>query len=199
MQEDKHRYFIINKPSGMVSQFISPHKVGLLGDLNFEFPEGTHALGRLDNESEGLLILTTNKKMTRLLFSSEKKHERAYLVMVKGVVSNETLEHLRNGVTFKIEDNQTYTTTPCKVEIVQNPISICDFAKDHREAYPHTWLLITLTEGKFHQVRKMAGVMNHRCFRLIRTSIENLTLMNLQAGEVKEIEEEILFELLFKK
>lgn len=183
----------------MVSQFISPHKVGLLGDLNFEFPEGTHALGRLDNESEGLLILTTNKKMTRLLFSSEKKHERAYLVMVKGVVSNETLEHLRNGVTFKIEDNQTYTTTPCKVEIVQNPISICDFAKDHREAYPHTWLLITLTEGKFHQVRKMAGVMNHRCFRLIRTSIENLTLMNLQAGEVKEIEEEILFELLFKK
>ncbi|WP_261387849.1 hypothetical protein [Chitinophaga pinensis] len=62
----------------MVSQFISPDKVRLLGDLDFDFPEGTHAVGRLDNNSEGLLLLTTNKKVTRLLFESEQPHKRAY-------------------------------------------------------------------------------------------------------------------------
>ena len=66
----------------MVSQFVSTHEVNLLGDLPFEFPEGTHAIGRLDNHSEGLLILTTNKKITRLLFDPKKSHKRTYLVMV---------------------------------------------------------------------------------------------------------------------
>ena len=68
MEQQIHRYFIINKPYKMVSQFISPDKVGLLKDIPFNFPEGIHAIGRLDNYSEGLLILTTNKKVTKLLF-----------------------------------------------------------------------------------------------------------------------------------
>ena len=63
-----NRYFILNKPFNMVSQFVSTHDVQLLGNLDFDFPPGTHAIGRLDNDSEGLLILTTNKKVTRLLF-----------------------------------------------------------------------------------------------------------------------------------
>ena len=62
------RYFIINKPFNMVSQFVSTHDVRLLGHLDFDFPEGTHAVGRLDNNSEGLLILTTNKKVTGFCF-----------------------------------------------------------------------------------------------------------------------------------
>ena len=66
------RYFIIYKPVNMVSQFISTHQVKLLGDLNFDFPEGTHAIGRLDQHSEGLLLLTTNKKITKLLFQGTK-------------------------------------------------------------------------------------------------------------------------------
>ena len=83
MSEKQHRYFIINKPYNMVSQFVSTHDVGLLSDLDFDFPENTHAIGRLDNHSEGLLILTTNKKVTRLLFSSAIAHKRTYLVQVK--------------------------------------------------------------------------------------------------------------------
>ncbi|MEO7489946.1 MAG: pseudouridine synthase, partial [Ferruginibacter sp.] len=81
-----HRYFIINKPYNMVSQFISPDKVGLLKDVPFAFPEGIHAVGRLDNDSEGLLILTTNKKVTKLLFESKIPHKRTYLVQVRNIV-----------------------------------------------------------------------------------------------------------------
>ena len=87
MEEKGHRYFIVNKPCDMVSQFVSSHEVNLLGNLDFIFPEGTHAIGRLDNHSEGLLILTTNKKVTRLLFQGETAHKRTYLVQVKNVVS----------------------------------------------------------------------------------------------------------------
>ena len=98
-----NRYFILNKPHNMVSQFISPDKVGLLGDINFAFPENTHAIGRLDNHSEGLLILTTNKKLTRLLFQSKEPHQRSYLVMVQNEVSAATLEQLQTGVQIKIK------------------------------------------------------------------------------------------------
>ncbi|MEN9327055.1 MAG: hypothetical protein RI943_1495, partial [Bacteroidota bacterium] len=88
------RYFIIYKPVNMVSQFISTHQVKLLGDLNFDFPEGTHAIGRLDQHSEGLLLLTTNKKITKLLFQGTKPHTRTYLVQVKNKVSKETAKQL---------------------------------------------------------------------------------------------------------
>jgi 23S rRNA pseudouridine2457 synthase len=63
-----NRYFILNKPANMVSQFVSSDKVPLLGNIDFSFPEGTHAIGRIDKDSEGLLLLTTYKKITRLVF-----------------------------------------------------------------------------------------------------------------------------------
>ena len=105
----------------MVSQFVSSHEVTLLGDLDFKFPEGTHAVGRLDNLSEGLLILTTNKKVTRLLFQGEKPHKRTYLVLVNYVVTDESLQQLRNGVSFQIRGGDNYVSEPCEVDIVSNP------------------------------------------------------------------------------
>src|ERR1700709_687484 len=97
-----NRYFIINKPYLMVSQFISPEKVRLLCDLNFEFPVGTHAVGRLDNKSEGLLILTTNKRITKVLFESDVKHKRTYLIQAEKNIGDEQLQQLRNGVAIRI-------------------------------------------------------------------------------------------------
>jgi 23S rRNA pseudouridine2457 synthase len=191
-----NRYFIINKPFDMVSQFISTDNVRLLGDLDFDFPEGTHAVGRLDNESEGLLILTTNKKVTRLLFQGEKKHTRTYLVLVKNVMSEETLQQIRTGISIRIKGGSTYISSPCEAEIISDAKNIYPHGSDPREQYPHTWLLLTLTEGKFHQVRKMVLAVNHRCLRLIRVSIENILLKDLKPGEVKEFEEEEFFRLL---
>ena len=191
-----HRYFIVNKPCNMVSQFISSHNVGLLGDLDFKFPEGTHAIGRLDNHSEGLLILTTNKKVTRLLFQGETAHKRTYLLQVKNVVSPETLEQLRTGVRIRIKGGEYYNSTPCEVSITQKPPDL--FLSGHETILfrEHSWLLITLTEGKFHQVRKMVAAVRHRCKRLIRISIEDLELGDVKPGEVREIEEKEFFRKL---
>lgn len=177
----------------MVSQFISSDKVGLLGDLDFDFPEGTHAIGRLDNNSEGLLILTTNKRVTRLLFLDEKPHNRVYLVQINNILSQDNLQKLRTGVSIRIKSGEYYITPPCKVEVVVEPEIFYRTAFTNDAYGKHTWLLITLTEGKFRQVRKMIAAVNHRCKRLIRISIEQLELEGLESGCVKEINESDFF------
>ncbi len=180
----------------MVSQFKSSHQVCLLGDLDFSFPEGTHAIGRLDNHSEGLLILTTNKRVTRLLFQGEKPHIRTYLVQVKNVVSDESLHRLRAGISFRIRENEYHTTAPCDVSIVEKPENLFKREEELMDYPPYTWLSISLTEGKFHQVRKMVAAIRHRCIRLIRVSIEDLSLGDLQPGNVREIKENDFFQQL---
>jgi 23S rRNA pseudouridine2457 synthase len=182
-----YRYFILYKPFNMVSQFISTHKVGLLGDLDFAFPAGTHAIGRLDNHSEGLLLLTTDKKITRLLFLSDIPHKRTYLVQINNKISDENLHRLRSGVSFKIKNGEPYTTASCEVQIVDDPGSFCHIPERLTAYPPYTWLLITITEGKYHQVRKMVGAIRHKCKRLIRVSIEQLSLGTLETGKVREI------------
>jgi 23S rRNA pseudouridine2457 synthase len=180
----------------MVSQFVSPVPVRLLGDLDFEFPEGTHAIGRLDSDSEGLLILTTNKEVTQLLFCGEKPHTRTYLVRVKGRMTANTLKRLQTGVPIRISGDDYYVARPTRAEIVERPAYLADRPGELPIDAPQTWLLMTLTEGKYHQVRKMVGVLKHRCQRLIRVSIENLTLEGLQPGEVRELNEHVFFQQL---
>lgn len=180
----------------MVSQFVSPDNVNLLGDIDFNWPEGTHAIGRLDNNSEGLLILTTNKRVTKLLFESETPHKRTYLVQVEKIVTPERLHELRTGITIRVKGGGYYTTSPCEVEIVEKPANLPKRGHEYREDLPHSWLTITLTEGKFHQIRKMVSAVYHHCKRLIRISIEDLELGDLPPGAVKEIEEETFFRLL---
>ena len=95
-----HRYFLLHKPINMVSQFVSSHKVRLLGSINFDFPEGTHAIGRLDKDSEGLLLLTTNSKVTKLLFQGKQPHTRTYLVQVINKVNEEIISKIANGISI---------------------------------------------------------------------------------------------------
>jgi 23S rRNA pseudouridine2457 synthase len=191
-----HRYFLVNKPYNMVSQFVSSHDVRLLGDLNFDFPDGTHAIGRLDQNSEGLLLLTTNKKITKLLFQGPVPHRRTYLVQVKNKMSEETAQQLAAGIEISAKTGGIFRTTPCEVKIVNKPKGLTAIGKPLHENVVTTWLTITLTEGKFHQVRKMVAAVNHRCIRLIRISIEAIELGSMQAGEVKEVEESYFFQKL---
>ena len=171
----------------MVSQFVSTHKVALLGDIDFSFPIGTHAIGRLDKNSEGLLLLTTDKKITRLLFQGKVPHARIYLLQVRNIITESTLEALRTGVTIPVKGGVDYITKPCDVEEVEAPENLFSSGYELHPRVPCSWLKITLTEGKFHQVRKMMNAVRHPCKRLIRISIEELTLEGIQPGEVKEI------------
>ena len=190
------RYFLLNKPMNMVSQFVSTHKVQLLSDIDFNFPEGTHAIGRLDQMSEGLLLLTTNKKVTKLLFQGVQPHIRTYLVQVKNKVSQATLKQLRNGVDISAPNGSSYTTAPCKVDIIEPPTNLWENGIVLHENQQSDWLRIELTEGKFHQVRKMVATMHHRCIRLVRWSIEELTVESILPGQVQEVDEAYFFKAL---
>ena len=190
-----NRYFILNKPPDMVSQFVSSDVVPLLGEIDFPFPEGTHAIGRLDRDSEGLLLLTTDKKITRLIFCGQKPHRRTYLVLLQNTMSDETFRQLAEGIKIKIKNGEEYLARPERLLRVTDPVSLYPWAVDFREAYPHTWLLITLTEGKYRQVRKMALAARHRCLRLIRLSMEEINIEGLAPGKVKELDENIFYQL----
>jgi 23S rRNA pseudouridine2457 synthase len=192
----EHRYFILYKPVDMVSQFVSADKVRLLGEIDFEFPEGTHAIGRLDKDSEGLLLLTTDKKVTRLLFQGKQPHRRTYVVQVKNVMTEETAAQLAAGITISAAQGQEYLTTPCSVMLIDKPIYIQDALIPLHEKVKNSWVSITLTEGKFHQVRKMVAAVQHKCVRLIRTSIENISIEDLVPGQVKEVDKEYFYQQL---
>ncbi len=194
---ETHRYFILNKPVDMVSQFVSTHQVRLLKDIGFDFPEGTHAIGRLDKNSEGLLLLTTNKKITKLLFHGKQPHVRKYLVQVTNNINPSSIQALSNGVSISSSGGKQYVTTPCEVFLVKKPFYI----QESRETPLHknvtsSWITISLTEGKFHQVRKMIAAVKHKCLRLIRVSIEDISLEGIMPGEVREVSEAYFFEKL---
>lgn len=190
---EQYRYFVLNKPYDMVSQFISTHQLALLGDIDFLFPEGTHAIGRLDKHSEGLLLLTTNKKITRLLFQGKVPHARKYLVQVRGIVSQQALEMLKLGVPIPVTTGVEYITKPCHAVVVPQPAGLFSSGYELHPNVPNTWIEVELTEGKFHQVRKMMTAIGHPCKRLIRISIEGLELENLMPGEVREVAEDEFF------
>jgi len=177
LSEEPYRYFVLNKPYNMVSQFVSSHRVRLLCHLNFDFPEGTHAIGRLDKDSEGLLLLTTDRRITRLLFQSKVPHFRKYLIQVRGEVNESVVEQLSK-------------------EMVEEPAGLFSNGKELHERVPRSWLTISLTEGKYHQVRKMVQAVGHPCKRLIRLSIEDIELQDLQPGEIRELNQEEFYRRL---
>lgn len=197
MSDCKNRYFILHKPYKMLSQFaVDKHGGRTIAALEFNFPEGIHAIGRLDNESEGLLILTTDKRVTKLLFNSGKTHKRTYLVKVQRKVTEETLEKLRTGVKIRIRGGDYWITSPCEVELTDEPPNLPDIPERLMFEGETSWLKITLKEGKYRQVRKMTLAVGHKCKRLVRISIDSLVLGNLPSGGVLELTETAFFERL---
>ncbi|GEM56452.1 pseudouridine synthase [Flavobacterium branchiophilum] len=180
-------HYLIFKPYGYLSQFKYNLKRNkkLLGEL-YNFPEGTMAIGRLDEDSEGLLMLTTDGNMSELIRS--KKVEKEYYVQVDGLITATALEQLQQGVLIGL-DGGKYLTKPCKVLKINN---IPDFGirakkiRDDRHG-PTSWISITLKEGKFRQVRKMTAAVGFPTLRLVRVRIDDFLLNGMQAGDVQEI------------
>lgn len=180
----------------MISQFVSSHKQRLLGDLDYIFPEGTNAVGRLDDHSEGLLILTTDKTLTKRLLHPDRKHKRNYVVQVERIITDESIQKLRNGIPILVKRKGIYLTLPCEVNRIEKPLNLPLREKPLKDFIPQSWIEFILIEGKNRQIRKMCTSVRHNCKRLIRTKIENLELGNMLPGEVVEIEKEKLFNLL---
>jgi len=185
-----HRYFKIYKPYGYLSQFITNEKPRkkkkLLGELG-NFPEETMAVGRLDQDSEGLLLLTTNgKESARITGSSVEKE---YYVQVDGEITEEAIALLKNGVEISINGTK-YRSLPCKAfKLYTRPVfpERAKKIRDERHG-PTSWISITLTEGKFRQVKKMTAAVGFPTLRLVRVRIGNEKLEGMDSGEVIELE-----------
>lgn len=181
-----HRHFILHKPYGYLSQFIYNLKRNkkLLGSL-YAFPENTMAIGRLDEDSEGLLLLTTDGMMSELVRS--KKVEKEYYVQVDGLISPEAILQLQQGVLIG-NKGKKYQTRPCKAFILNDDPALAPRSKKIRDERhgPTSWLSITVNEGKFRQVRKMTSAVGFPTLRLVRVRIGMIHLGNLASGEVIE-------------
>lgn len=183
----QHQHFLIFKPYGYLSQFIyelkRPKK--LLGEL-YNFPENTMAIGRLDEDSEGLLLLTTDGMMSEIVRS--KKVEKEYYVQVDGLVTQEAIEGLKNGVLIGF-NGKKYLTKKCEARILSEVPDFPDRAKKIRDERhgPTSWLSITINEGKFRQVRKMTSAVGFPTLRLVRIRVGNIYLDDLKPGEVLEV------------
>jgi 23S rRNA pseudouridine2457 synthase len=185
------RFFLLYKPYGVLSQFTKEapgHRT--LTDL-YDFPPGIYPVGRLDKDSEGLLILTDDNELKHRLLTPKYGHKRAYFVQVEGIPEEEPLERLRRGVVIRIE-KKDYKTLPAEVRLLPHPPDLPDRAPPvrYRKTVPDSWLEIELTEGKNRQVRRMCAEVGFPVLRLVRVRIGGLSLGNLRAGEVKEIRRE---------
>lgn len=182
-----HRHFLLHKPYGYLSQFVyelkRPKK--LLGELH-DFPENTMAIGRLDEDSEGLLLLTTDGMMSEVVRS--KKVEKEYYVQVDGIITEDAIQKLKGGVQIGC-NGKKYTTRKCSAAILASEPKFGERAKKIRDERhgPTSWLTITINEGKFRQVRKMTAAVGFPTLRLVRVRVGNIFLHDLNAGEVTEV------------
>lgn len=170
----------------MISQFVNPakRKKKLLGDLH-NFPEGTMAIGRLDVPSEGLLLLTTDGKVSAEIRSNT--HEKEYHVQVDGIITKKAIESLRVGVEIGF-NGKKYTTKPGKAFMINSPKFPLRSQKIRDDRHGATsWISIIIREGKFRQVRKMTAAVGFPTLRLIRVRIGAIKLADLEVGAVKEV------------
>ena len=190
-----NKYYIIHKPYGMLSQFTREHEYPVLGDL-FDFPKDVYPVGRLDADSEGLLLLTNDKKVNNLLLDPLKGHTRIYLAQLDGTITDEAIVKLENGVTIRI-NNADHFTRPAKVIRKDDP-GVVERVPPirYRKSIPTSWIEITLKEGKNRQVRKMCAVAGFPCLRLIRIAIEDIFLGEMDPGAVMDLNKDIIYKKL---
>jgi len=186
----KHQHFALYKPYGYISQFITNQKIQkkhhkFLGEL-YHFPPSTMAIGRLDKQSEGLLLLTTNGKISEFIRSNSV--EKEYYVQVDGIITPQALVQLQNGVLIGLEGAK-YITKPCKAVVLKSNPELPKRAKKIRDERhgATSWVSIIITEGKFRQVRKMTATVGFPTLRLVRYRVGNFTINNMKSGEVKKV------------
>jgi len=176
-------YYIFNKPYNVLSQFTKeiPEHITLQDFL--DLPSDVYPVGRLDKDSEGLLLLTNDNQFKNKLLDPKNKSPKTYQAQVEGDISEDAINALRNGVSIKLKKGP-YTTQPCHAEKIEKP----DIPKRnppvrYRASIPTSWIEITISEGKNRQIRKMCAKVGFPCLRLIRSKIKGEAFADLLMGK----------------
>ena len=180
--DNKLFYFILNKPYGVLSQFTDKLKRKTLTGF-YDFPKDVYPVGRLDMDSEGLLLLSNDKEMVDFLLNPVNSHEKEYYAQVEGIPDKESLTCLEEGVI--IEGKKTL---PAEAKIIEDPL----FPQRKPPIFPRKnkpvcWISVVVTEGRYRQVRKMTASIGYPTLRLVRVRIKNIVLSNLEPGKAREL------------
>jgi len=190
-----HRYFAVYKPFGMLSQFSPEGDRQTLAALG-NFEKDVYPVGRLDADSEGLLILTNDKAMNAALLNPTEKHSKTYYAQVEGEITHSAIEKLESGVELKIKGKSHFTAPAQAVKMVDPTLPLRNPPIRFRKNIPTSWLELRITEGKNRQVRRMTAAVGLPTLRLVRWAIEDLTLASFEAGEVREFKKNEILNLL---
>lgn len=179
------RYILFHKPYDVLSQFTPEDGARSLAE--FDLPKGIYPAGRLDKDSEGLLLITDDGSLIEKLLNPKNEKQKTYWALVERVPTEEELQKFRSGL--KIED---YITRPAEVKILdpQPEVPPRDPPVRFRKSVIDVWLEIKIVEGKNRQVRKMTAAIGHPTLRLIRKKIGHLDLGDLAPGTWKELTRE---------
>lgn len=189
-------YFIIHKPFNVLSQFTSQDEKKTLKDF-FDVSKDAYPVGRLDYDSEGLLILTNDKQLNHRLLDPSFAHEREYRAQVEGEINQYAVHSLQSGVEIAV-DGKSFKTKPCFAEkfLTEPHVAERNPPIRYRKNIPVSWVRLILTEGKNRQARKMLAKVGFPVLRLIRYRIENITIDGLQPGEMRTMGKEEIYSLL---
>ncbi|HLV62408.1 pseudouridine synthase [Galbibacter sp.] len=184
-----HKHFKIFKPYGYISQLTSNDSRQLrqkrfLREL-YDFESSLMPIGRLDEKSEGLLLLTTDGKLSDQI--NRSGIEKQYYALLDGQITEKAITDLRTGVLIGL-NGEKYRTQPCEVTCIETP-NLPEREKKIRDQRhgPTTWISITITEGKFRQIRKMTAAVGYPTLRLIRVRIGDIHVDSMQPGQVLEL------------
>ena len=185
--KSKFKYYVFNKPFNVLSQFTREANHESIADYFYLEMKDVYPIGRLDKDSEGLLILTNDKRLNALLLSPKQKKTKTYLAQVEGKFSKEAAKKLMEGVHITV-DKKVYETLPANAKFIERPKYLWNRIPSirTRKDIPISWVEIKLVEGKNRQVRKMLAAVGFPVLRLIRMGIEDLDLNQISSGDIQE-------------
>lgn len=190
------KYFAFHKPYGYLSQFTPEGKWQGLASFNL-FPKDVYPIGRLDADSEGLLLLSNDSSINARLLHPKNQHWRTYLVQLEGNITEEAIAQLRGPLHLNYK-GKIHRTSPAKASIIPPP----SFLEERnppvrfRKSVPTSWISLSLSEGKNRQVRKMTAQVGFPTLRLVRFSIEGISLKGIAPGGFVEYSAEEFMRLL---
>lgn len=193
------KYYIVYKPYLVLSQFTAAPGKSCLKDF-FTVEKNVYPVGRLDYDSEGLLILSNDPSLNHQLLHPRFVHEREYLAQCEGTITADALQQLSAGVMITV-NGKRYHTQPCRPLLLEEAPAVPERVPPirFRKYIPCTWISLTLTEGKNRQVRKMMAQTGFPVLRLIRTRIENISLREMQPGDIRSLSHNTIYHQLFRK